>query len=254
MFTRICIMAILLAASVSSLRAATTPLQMEGRFAYDNVIPVLLNAGAGDQQDIARLYWIVFSKQDRRLRADLRMVLVSWPKGKWQVGVDLLGKGNVVLKSVQSVVENGGFIISVPAYSEEDMHFDLGPSKDVEGARRFRVTIRPAAEDAKVDADITHPSEHGYSVEGNRSIDLRVVDADGTPASADITLWRKVGSDYIECQDHGCENRQTASDRAGPALCAQRHARRGRLVRVPHDRERRRHDALRVSDVRHISS
>jgi hypothetical protein len=202
MFIRMCIIAgLLLTASMAlaqSGQSDRTPLRMEGRMAYDKVIPVLLNAGAGDKSDIARLQWIVFRKEDRQVRADLRMVLLSWPKGKWQVSVDLLGKESKLLKSARSVFENGGEIITVPFISEHDIRFGLGPSKDVESARRFQVTIRPAADDAKVDAEIVEPpSPHGYSTEGNRSIDLKVVNSDGSPASVNTTLWRKIGPDYV---------------------------------------------------------
>ena len=172
------------------------PLSMEGRFAYEKVIPVLLNAGAGDKDDIAKLVWIVLHKEDQQSSADLRMTQLSWPKGKWRVRLDVLARENKLLKSAESIFENGGFIISYPAISEHDIHFDLGPSKALTGARRFRVTIEPAPDDAKPNADMSQPSLHGYSNEGNRTIDVRVVGGGLEAPSVSTTLWRRIGPDY----------------------------------------------------------
>lgn len=180
---------------------------MEAQFGLDKPIPVLLTAAAGDRPDIFRLAWIVFRKEQSALRADLRAVIVSWPKGKWKVTVGLLNKHGRLVGERAAVCENSGKIAGYPFWSEHDIRFSFGTdvlrSEEVgtggaaehlplSGITRFRIGLEPAPEGAKIDAELVPPPTPSRP-KGELSLKI-IVEGDVTlpSGSAGFVLWRQV--------------------------------------------------------------
>lgn len=190
----------LFAFCISGIVCAEQETSMEGLLEFGETKPVLLQIGSGDRDDVVKLEWIVFRKEKSHIGADLRAVVLSWPKGKWRVAVSFLDSKGGVLESADTVFENGGFIITVPAISEGDFRLTLPAPKSK--ATRFRVEIVPAPEEAPVTAEMVRPGMDFRGATGSqdenadRSLDITVVGPDGKSGKFEVTLWCKAEKDY----------------------------------------------------------
>ncbi|MBN2475033.1 MAG: M56 family metallopeptidase [Pirellulales bacterium] len=127
---------------------------VDGLLEFDKRIPLNLVSGAGDEEEIVRLAWVVFRKDDDELQADIRTVLLSYPKGRWRVTVtlppELEPAKQKPLATANTVFENSGIVLGVPLRREGDLQLSLGPWEQARRAKRFRVHLSRAPSEAEV--------------------------------------------------------------------------------------------------------
>ena len=150
----------------------------EGRFSCDNTpTALMLGAGAQGERNIARLLSIRFERaQDSGIQAAIDTVLLSGPKGRWLVRLDLLDAQRRTLARGKAVFENSGVIKTLPAIQlgrlqlrisqtnpRGTLQLDLSPTNaseplDVGRAASFRVGIGEADQAARVTATLKEES------------------------------------------------------------------------------------------------
>lgn len=121
-----------------------------GSLRFGEFIPLSINAGRSNRSAIVEFPWIIFEQVKGENWARLRLRLLSHPKGRWQVTVQLLDPEDDELKTAEAVFENSGRISSFAAAGEGDLALNFGPAGDSSKASRFRVKVAPALEDARI--------------------------------------------------------------------------------------------------------
>jgi HEAT repeat protein len=133
-----------------------TPATMTGLVSYGKMVPVLLGAGTGEEQGLIRLAFVVFHKAADAITAELYGQLVSWPKGKWRIAMELMPESGKAVHQ-QAVVENSGLVFGGMIFIHTghlDSRFPV--AKDF-SARRFKVTLEPANPTDRVTGSFTPP-------------------------------------------------------------------------------------------------
>ena len=120
---------------------------MEDRLEFGKAIPLLLKGGVGNESNVVSLYGVTFKREGDMVQADIRADMLTWPKSKWKLIVELLDKDGSQIVSSAAVLENAGIIISRPATQSADQHFTLGPNPKIPSAQRFRVKLEQIPEE-----------------------------------------------------------------------------------------------------------
>ena len=177
-----------------------SPATMTAQVSYGKMLPVLLAAGAGDKQGIIRLAFAVFRKTDDAITAELYGQLISWPKSKWRVAMELLPDSGKAVRH-QAVVENSGEVMGGMVFTDTGhLDFRFAAAKDL-SADRFKVTLEPAAPADPVTGSFTPPDYEALK----KKWDYRKSPGPGTIAvdlplmprklSVVDTLWRQVSEE-----------------------------------------------------------
>lgn len=80
--------------------------------------------------------------------------MLSYPKGKWTVTVDLYDDQWRNTATAKATLENSGIIMGRPGIISGELRVLLGPRADFARAKRFCVCIRPADQNETADAEI----------------------------------------------------------------------------------------------------
>jgi beta-lactamase regulating signal transducer with metallopeptidase domain len=102
--------------------------------AFDEELPLRLALNAIEYSNAIEAKWIRFDRSKDRFGASVRVSLLSWPKAKYRVRVEIPGPENRVLAHAEQVIESAGVIERVPSVSEETLRFDLGSAEVLEEA------------------------------------------------------------------------------------------------------------------------
>jgi len=119
---------------------------MKAPFEFDKLIPVFVGAGsAGRAQSDQHPVGTVCPGSDRgegrkATVARLHGSILSWPKFRWSVQVEVLDEQDRRLDMRSRDLESAGFITSDPAISPVDLDFVLDEGACTE-AKSFRVSI-----------------------------------------------------------------------------------------------------------------
>jgi hypothetical protein len=174
--------------------AESAGVSSEGAIEYGKITPVLLAAGTQEQADLVTLYWVTFSQQDSVIQAAIRATMLSGPKGKWQTTLYLLDQDGKQIGAARATFENSGTIEGIAMIEEGDLCITIGSVGDPSRVKRFRIALAEAPPDREANAELvrlewwkSYPQE-----EGDRAIEVAVVDPDGKPTDAEWTLWRGV--------------------------------------------------------------
>jgi len=119
------------------------PLHRNGSISLD------MKSTAGRRNGIAQFRWIAFHKTEGVLHAELLTQLISYPKGKWLVTLDLLANDDEhaePLASADAIFENSGIAKGLPSTSTQFLRWRLGSDRLAEQATHFRVTLSPSIE------------------------------------------------------------------------------------------------------------
>jgi len=106
-----------------------------------------MKSTAGGRNGVAQLPWIAFSKTEGVLHAELQTRLISIPKGKWLVTLDLLPNDDEhaePLASADAIFENSGIVKGLPSTSTQFIRWHLGSDRLANQATHFRVTLSPS--------------------------------------------------------------------------------------------------------------
>ena len=112
-------------------------------------ISLHMKSTAGGRNGVVQLPWIAFPKTEGVLRAELQIRLISFPKGKWLVTLDLLPNDDEraePLASADAIFENSGIVKGLPSTSTRFLRWRLGSDRLAEQATHFRVTLSPSTE------------------------------------------------------------------------------------------------------------
>jgi len=186
------ILAVMLTVPAYAAQNPADPARMEAKLQFDKVLPVLVNAGAGDDKETLRLVWAVFSREKETVEARLRCTMLSYPKGKWRVEMRLADRAGKVLQSREAVLENSGICISFPFIEEFGLRlsFDRGATR---AAARFAISVRQAEKEAPVNAAIEQAEpKYPPAEKGDRWIDVKVQDSNGAPIAHGMEVWAKL--------------------------------------------------------------
>lgn len=119
-------------------------LSMQGDLRTDAPIAVNLNAGAGDRADVVQINSVRFALDQGWLQARVCGKLLSGPKGRWRVVIELLDKANTVVRRGDTTFENSGIIIGVAMIEDLSLMVDLGPWEGKPRPVVFRLSIENA--------------------------------------------------------------------------------------------------------------
>ncbi|NLE58736.1 MAG: hypothetical protein GX616_10270, partial [Planctomycetes bacterium] len=100
--------------------------------AFDEELPLRLALNAIEYSNAIEAKWIRFDRSKDRFGASVRVSLLSWPKAKYRVRVEIPGPENRVLAHAEQVIESSGIIETYPYSSEETLRFDLGSTEVLE--------------------------------------------------------------------------------------------------------------------------
>lgn len=103
---------------------------VEGDLRLDTSIPLTLNAGAGDTRDVVRIESVKFVPDDGFLQAQVSAKLLSYPKGRWRLVVELLDASESVTRRRDAYIENSGIILGRARMQGRVIAIDLGAWED----------------------------------------------------------------------------------------------------------------------------
>ena len=188
----------LAAFAMATCQTALAAPQADARFVeadleFDKIVPVLLQAGAGESTGVVQFPWVVFRNDRDGLRADLRLVMISSPKGLWRVTVALLDEDKGVLADASAVLENSGLLLGHPWVDEHDVRLGF-EARDSSRAQFFRVSVEQAPPETQPTAQLVSLPKI-KRVKGTRSFKVRVPSF-GKDSNDRIllTTWRKSDS------------------------------------------------------------
>ncbi len=171
--------------------------RMTGEVAFNKIVPVLLAGGAGQDPAVLRLAFVVFERTDVAITAKLYGQLISYPKGKWRIGMDLLPSANGSLRK-EVVIENSGVVIGLPVVQSGHLAFAFAVPPELPAGARFAVTISPAEADAPANGSFTEldykalaQKRHFRELPGSGTI---AVDVSPMPQKIPVqtNLWREI--------------------------------------------------------------
>lgn len=176
---------------------AAAPKVREGRLAVGRLVPLWPGNGIGRDHP-ANLHWVTFHQQGDSVRADIRLTLLSYPKGAWRVDLDAYALSGLHLARASGVFANSGTIITRPSIHEGDLQLVVGPLPEGHLPWRFRLQVMEAPAETEPTLPISEDGIGNRSAfpdwpgdrSGGRSLKVAVVDAGGRPAAAEVTIWR----------------------------------------------------------------
>jgi len=113
----------------------------EGLLVFDLPIVLSLTAGTGESPDVVKTLWVDFRMDDGQVHPRLVYRLMSWPKSKWLLSVDLLHDQGQSLGRVERQVENSGKIISLRHIDGDCVDFPPLPAHTLSKAAGFRLSV-----------------------------------------------------------------------------------------------------------------
>ncbi|NLF32710.1 MAG: hypothetical protein GX591_17695 [Planctomycetes bacterium] len=184
-------------------RAVEGTVQAAGEVAPDRMIPVLLAGGAGDEPAVLRLAFVRFVRADDALVAEVWGQLISYPKGKWRVAMEIMPPNGQTRRG-EVVVESSGIAVGVPLVQTGYLAFRFDGAATVPDGTRFRVTVSVAAPDDPVSGSLTDAYSRAVAEQrdawmdpGDRTI---AVEVPPKPAETPVetVVWRAVDAEPRE--------------------------------------------------------
>jgi len=121
---------------------AGRPNSAEGSFELDIPILIVLESPDAQEPKIATYPWLEFHETNNHVHATVELLIASWPKRKCTLAIDILGRGDTVLKHVEMVHTTSGVLEKYASMERERLHCDLGPRIELRDAAPFRFSIK----------------------------------------------------------------------------------------------------------------
>ncbi|HOW73996.1 MAG TPA: M56 family metallopeptidase, partial [Phycisphaerae bacterium] len=125
---------------------------------FDKELPLSLALSPVECTKAIEAKWLRFERNGRQVSANMGIRLLSWPKAKYRMTVELHGLEGAVLAKASQDVESAGVILGVAAVSEHTMRFDLGSPAALPEGTRYEARLERIMEGATAATQASPPA------------------------------------------------------------------------------------------------